>query len=192
MGYQSWLRDDYPEGSNNHRFWDNNDLSQRLKCPAECCSASEEDCLLHIRLDPLTLNVVVALRLVVAIHNVYECICGTERTDQRDSQAFVCLDTRSCYVRHNEANATIKGRLTTASCPAHRESQVYRSDNKRPDGNTLTSWMGLHIVFHPGVYLPPPTVKLKGECSKPQGEPERGTWKDRDGWMRLSTIQPPG
>ncbi|KAG7157618.1 hypothetical protein Hamer_G019849 [Homarus americanus] len=103
--------------------------------------------------NPLALRVGVALRLAASIHTVYQCICSSERADLYGNHVFVYGSPRRCHTRHNEVNDDIKKSLTTAGCPAHREPEVYRSDNKHPDaisltpGKTVDSWCGTTHVL---------------------------------------------
>ena len=72
-------------------------------------------------------------------HN-HRCICG-EDVDSFGHHGLSCKNQLGRRPRHEEVNDLIKRALVQAKIPALKEPlSLSRTDGKRPDGQTLTTW----------------------------------------------------
>ena len=70
----------------------------------------------------------------------HTCTCG-EQIDPLGHHGLACKNQLGRRSRHDEINDIVKRALVQAKIPALKEpSSLSRSDGKRPDGLTLTSW----------------------------------------------------
>ena len=95
---------------------------------------------LGLKLDPMTLKISCAHLLGSTFCHPHTCICG-ENVDPLGYHGLACKMQLGRRSRHEEINDLIKRALVEAKIPAVKEpSNLSRTDGKRPDGLTLTSW----------------------------------------------------
>ena len=103
---------------------------------------------LGLHLDPMTLKVACGLRLGSPICHPHTCICG-ELVESNAYHGLSCGKQMGRLTRHNEVNRLIQRALVQAKIPARLEpSNLSRTDDKRPDGITTTSWReGKNLIW---------------------------------------------
>ena len=95
---------------------------------------------LGLKLDPMTLKISCGLRLGTNLCHTYQCICGT-MVDPKGRHGLSCNLQAGRKSRHDNINNLVKRALVQAKIPATNEPNgLSRSDGKRPDGLTLTTW----------------------------------------------------
>ena len=88
----------------------------------------------------MSLKISCALQLGSSICHTHVCICG-ENVDPLGYHGLSCKYQLGRRSRHEEVNDLIKRALVQAKIPAMKEPSILsRTDGKRPDGLTLTSW----------------------------------------------------
>ena len=95
---------------------------------------------LGFKLDPMSLKISCGLRLGCTLCHSYQCICGT-RVEPNGRHGLSCNLQMGRKSRHDQINNLIKRALVQAKIPATTEPiGLSRSDSKKPDGLTLTTW----------------------------------------------------
>ena len=78
--------------------------------------------------------------LLLAPITSHQCSCG-EKVEPIGHHGLSCKNQLGRRTRHEEVNDLIKRALVQAKIPAVKEpTSLSRTDGKRPDGLTLTSW----------------------------------------------------
>ena len=103
---------------------------------------------LGLKLDPMTIKVSCSLRLGSPLCHQYTCVCGRE-VEPYGRHGLSCKLQIGRRSRHDEINSLMKRALVQAKIPAVNEpSNLIRSDGKRPDGLTLTTWKyGRNLIW---------------------------------------------
>ena len=95
---------------------------------------------LGLKLDPMSLKVASGLRLGSKLCHPHTCICGA-KVESNGWHGLTCKMQMGRRSRHDQVNDLIRRALVQAKIPAVNEpSGLSRSDGKRPDGLTLTTW----------------------------------------------------
>ena len=95
---------------------------------------------LGLKLDPMSLKISYALWLGTTLCHPHNCVCG-KNVDPIGHQGLACKNQMGRRIRQEEVNDLIKRALVQAKIPAIKEpSSLSRSDGKRLDGLTLTTW----------------------------------------------------
>ena len=95
---------------------------------------------LGLKLDPMSLKISCAHWLVTTLCHYHKCICGDDE-DSFGHHSLSCKNQMGRRSRHEEVNDLIKRALVQAKIPAIKEpSSLSRTDGKRLDGLTLTTW----------------------------------------------------
>ena len=107
---------------------------------------------LRLKLSNQQLRIAIVLRLVSKI-----CECGKDVTED-GWQCFSCLKRAGRFSRHSNLNAFIKQSLSSTHLPSVlKPRNLYRTDQKRPDGMTLVPWAvgkSLMVVLSHRDHLP--------------------------------------
>jgi hypothetical protein len=96
---------------------------------------------LGLRLSNESIRTAVGLRLGAPLCSPHGCsLCG-KQVDASGTHGLSCCHSKGRIPRHNGLNLIIKQALASAHIPSILEPQgLVRSDNKRPDGLTITPW----------------------------------------------------
>ena len=93
-----------------------------------------------LRLDDDAIRIAVGLRLGTPLCSPHPCSCG-DLVDARGTHGLSCRRSKGRLPKHAQLNDIIHRSLSSAGFPAIKEpTGLLRSDNKRPDGCTLTPW----------------------------------------------------
>ena len=95
---------------------------------------------LGLKLDPMSLKIACGLRLGSTLCHPHKCICGVT-VEANGRHGLSCKKQTGRWSRHDQVNDLVKRALVQAKIPATTEpAGLSRSDGKRPDGLTLTTW----------------------------------------------------
>ena len=93
-----------------------------------------------LRLDDRAVSIAVGLRLGLDLCAPHVCPCGV-LVDSKGTHGLSCKRSFGRSTRHNILNDLVHRTLIRALVPSVREpAGLSRSDNKRPDGVSLTAW----------------------------------------------------
>ena len=93
---------------------------------------------LHMSHD--VVRIATALRLGASVCELHTCVCG-KAVDKRGLHGLSCRRSAGRHSRHSEINNIIFRSLLSCNIPATLEPRgLFRSDGKRPDGQTLVPW----------------------------------------------------
>ena len=98
--------------------------------------------------DNSNIRIAVGLRLGTFLCHPHKCRCG-EEVDDRGTHGLSCQLSAGRLSRHAALNDIIKRACAHVNVPSILEpTGLFRSENKRPDGLTLTPWsMGKCLVW---------------------------------------------
>ena len=95
---------------------------------------------LGLKLDPMSLKIACGLRLGSTLCHPHKCICGIV-VEANGRHGLSCNRQTGRYSRHAQINEIVKRSLVQAKIPTTTEpAGLSRSDGKRPDGLTMTTW----------------------------------------------------
>ena len=95
---------------------------------------------LGLKLDPMSLKIACGLRLGSTLCHPYKCKCGVT-VEANGRHGLSCNRQTGRHSRHTQINDIVKRALVQAKIPATTEpAGLSRSDGKRPDGLTLSTW----------------------------------------------------
>ena len=95
---------------------------------------------LGLKLDPMSLKIACGLRLGSTLCHPHKCICGVV-VEANGRHGLSCNRQTGRHSRHAQINEIVKRSLVQAKIPATTEPPgLSRSDGKRPDGLTMTTW----------------------------------------------------
>ena len=120
---------------------------------------------LKLKLSNQPLRITIVLQIVSKI-----CECRKDVT--KDGwQCLSCLKSAGRISRHSDLNAFIKQSLSSTHLPSVlKPRNLYRTDQKRPDGMTLVPWAvgkSLRVVLSHRDHLPGIFLKLRAQTKKP-------------------------
>ena len=103
---------------------------------------------LGLKLDPMTHKISCSYRLGSPLCHPYTCVCS-KSVEPYGRHGLSCKSQMGRRSRHDEINSLLKRALVQAKIPAINEpSNLSRSDGKRPDGLTLTTWKsGRNLIW---------------------------------------------
>ena len=95
---------------------------------------------LGLKLYPMSLKIVCGLRLGSKLCHPHKCICGV-MVESNGRHGLACKKQMARRSRHDQITDLLKRALVQAKIPTVNEpSNLSRSDGKKPDGLTLTTW----------------------------------------------------
>ena len=95
---------------------------------------------LGLQLSNQQLRIAIGLRLGSKLCEWHECVCGKDVIED-GCHGLSCLKSAGRFSRHSNLNAFIMQTLSTTHIPSVLEPRnLYRADQKRPDGLTLVPW----------------------------------------------------
>ena len=95
---------------------------------------------LRLKLSNQQLRIAIGLRLGSQICERHKRVCGKDVTED-GWHGLSCLKSAGRFSRHSNLYALIKQSLSSTHIPSVLEPQnLYRTDQKRPDGLTLVPW----------------------------------------------------
>jgi hypothetical protein len=104
---------------------------------------------LGLRMDDTAIHTAVGLRVGAPLGQLHQCAHCESAVEQFARHDLSCRHSHGRFSRHCTLNNIIQHSLSAAGLPSRLEpSGLHRSDGKRPDGMSMTSWeQGKFLVW---------------------------------------------
>ena len=102
---------------------------------------------LGLRMDDEVIRIAAGLHLGFPLCRSHLCTCCNSNVDELGVHDLCCRFSKGRHSRHASLNDIIKRALDSAKVPCHQPASLYRSDGKRPDGESVVPWRGVRCWY---------------------------------------------